>query len=167
MERRHVLQGLPVVGTLTLAGCSSLPSFSGSGTILGKIEVINSSFVSNRIRVIVERGSEVLVENNISLAGLDAEDSENWTIVDPSWSQTEAQYTVRSAHIDDSGNPETDYWEYSFSQEDYNLYYEDKQEDPGCIGVGIRIGSLSDEANAPISVHPSYMKSPCEVSDST
>lgn len=167
MRRRHILKSLPAVGSLAVAGCSSIPSFGEAGTVLGKIEVINSSYVPNRIRIIVERGSETLVEKDISLAGLDAEDGENWTRVEPSWSQTEAQYSVRSAHLDDSGNPETDYWEHTFSQEDYNLYYEDSQEGPGCIGAGVRIGSLSDEPNAPISVYPALLKNPCEVSDST
>ncbi|WEL18826.1 hypothetical protein SVXHr_2682 [Halorhabdus sp. SVX81] len=166
MNRRHVLGSLPAVGSLALAGCSSILGSGDKGTVLGKITVMNSSRVPNRVRVVVERDGETLVTEDVSLGALDSEDDSDWTMIDPSWSHTQSQYTVRAAHIDESGDLEAEYREYTFSQEDYATYYEDRQADPGCLGAEVRVGSLSEDPNARISVSPTKVENPCGNGDS-
>ena len=60
MNRRDALERLAVAGSVALAGCAS--SRFGSGTVLGRVDVINASFVPNRIRLMIERGDETLFE---------------------------------------------------------------------------------------------------------
>ena len=174
MNRRRALKSLAVVGSVSFAGCTSVLGSGGSGTVLGKIEVINSSFVANRIRLMVERDDgtssesddENLLDRKISLPAIDTENGTPGMIIEPVWSDTQAQYTIRAVHIDESSNRETSDREYTFTQEDYKTYYGDNHEDPGCIGAIVKIGSLSDSENGAIGIGPTYMKNPCETPDS-
>lgn len=166
MNRRRALKRLAVVGSVSFAGCSSILGSGESGTVLGKIEVINSSFVANRIRLMVERDDDTLIDRNISLTAINAENGTPGTIIEPVWSQTQGQYTIRALHYDESGNRETEDWEYTFTQEDYTTYYGDSHEDPGCIGALVKIGSLDNTENGAIGIGPIYTENPCETPDS-
>ena len=166
MKRRQALRSVAVVGGMSVAGCSSVLGSGESGTVLGKIEVINLSFVPNRIRLMVERDDETLVDRKISLTAIDAGDSAAWKIIQPSWSETQTKYTILAVHYDESDNRETKDWEYTFTQEDYNTYYGESHEDPGCIGASVKIGSLAESENAPIRIGPTYMENPCRTPDS-
>jgi hypothetical protein len=166
MNRRHALERVAVVGSVSLAGCSALPGFGRSGTVLGRIEVVNSSFVRNRIRLMVERDDDTLLDRKLSLAAIDAETGTRGRIIDPVWSETRGQYTLRALHYDESGNRETGDWEYTFTREDYDSYYGGSHEDPGCIGAVVKIGSRADTENAAIGIGPTYMENPCGTSDS-
>lgn len=162
MKRRHVLRSLPVVAGLSLAGCSSVLGSGTSGTVLGKTQVINFSFASNRIHLTVERDDETLIERNIRLGAIDAEDGVSWRVIEPSWSETQARYTIRAFHVSESGSRESEAWEYTFTQEDYGTYYGDSHEDPGCIGAVVKIGSPNDKENGTIGIGPTYMGNPCK-----
>lgn len=166
MNRRAALKSLTAVGSVTLAGCSSVLDTGESGTVLGRIEVINSSFVPNRIRLMVERDDETLLDRNIGLTAIDAGDGAATRLVEPMWAEVRAQYVVRALHIDDSGNRETSSREYTFSREDYDAYYGDSHEDPGCIGAVVKIGSRAETENGAIGISPTYMENPCGTPDS-
>ncbi|WP_136715725.1 hypothetical protein [Halorientalis salina] len=166
MDRRTALKSLATVGSVTLAGCSSVPGFGQSGTVLGKIEVINSSFVPNRIRLLVVRGEDDLIDREHSLAAIDAENGTRGTIIEPSWSDTRGQYTIHAHHVEESGDRESSSREYTVTGKDYDRYYGDSQEDPGCIGAVVKIGSLAETENAAIGISPTYMENPCDASDS-
>ena len=159
MNRRQVLKSLVVVGSISVAGCSSV--LGRSGTLLGRIEVINSSFVANRIRLIVTRDDDTLVDRKLSLPAINDESGTPGMIIKPSWSETQGEYTIHAIHYDESDNRETKAWEYTFTEEDYNMYYGDSHEDPGCIGAVVKIGSLAEKENAPIGISPTYLKNPC------
>jgi hypothetical protein len=162
MKRRHLLKALPVAGGTFLAGCSSV--LDSGGTVLGRIEIINSSFVANRIRVLVTRDDETLVDQKIRLPAIDAETGTPGTVIEPSWSDTQGQYTIIAIHYDESGDRETEGREYTITGDDYNRYYADSHEDPGCIGAVVKIGSLSETENAAIGISPTYMDFPCGTS---
>mgnify|MGYP006296664025 FL=1 len=162
MKRRHVLKALPVAGGTFLAGCASV--LDGDGTVLGRIEIINSSFVANRIRVLVTRDDETLVDKQIELPPIDAGTGIPGTVIDQSWSDTQGEYTIIAVHYDESGDRETKSWEYTITGADYDRYYADSQEDPGCIGAVVKIGSLSETENAAIGISPTYMDRPCGTS---
>ena len=166
IDRRTALKSLAAVGSVTLAGCSSVLGLGQSGTVLGKIEVINSSFVSNRIRLIVVRGEDNLVDRELSLSAIDAESGTRSTIIEPSWSDTRGQYTIHAHHIEESGDRESNSREYTFTEKDYDRYYGDSQEDPGCIGALVKVGSLAETENAAIGISPTYMENPCDGPDS-
>lgn len=161
MNRRDALKSITVFGSVALAGCSSVLNSGESGTVLGKIEVINSSFVSNRIRLMVERDDETLFDRNIGLTAIDAGDRAASTIIEPIWSETQGQYTVRAFHVDDSGDRETSSREYTFTRDDYNRYYGDSHRDPGCIGAIVKIGSRAETENAEIGISSIHMENPC------
>ena len=164
MKRRQALSSLAVAGTVSFAGCSSV--LGSKGVVLGKIEVINSSFVANRIRLMVKRTDEMLVDRKITLPGIDGENGTPATIIEPLWSEVNDEYTVSALHYDTSDNRETGSWEYTFTREDYDAYYGDSDEDPGCIGAVVKIGSLSDTENAAIGIGPTYVENPCGTPDS-
>lgn len=164
MDRRRALQRLAVVGSAAFSGCSSV--LGSAGTVLGQIEVINSSFVSNRIRLMVARDGEELLDRKLSLAAIDAEDGQRGVVIEPVWSETRGQYTVRALHYDESGNRESSSWEYTFTRADYDSYYADSHEDPGCLGAVVTIGSRTDTNNAAIGIGPTYMENPCGASES-
>lgn len=107
MNRRTVLKSLTAAGSATLTGCSSTLGFGQSGTILGKIGIINSSYVPNRIRLIVVRNDEKLIDRKISLSAIDAENGTHATIIEPSWSDTRARYSIHAHHIEGSGDRES------------------------------------------------------------
>jgi hypothetical protein len=167
LSRRQALTGLAVLGGGSLAGCSSV--FGSGETVLGRIEVINSSFVRNRIRLMVDRDGgtaaesddETLLDRTMSLAGLDAEDGTCGRVIEGLWSETPGQYTVRAVHVDDAGNRETGDWEYTVTREDYETYYGDSNDDPGCIGAVVKVGSRAGAENAPIGIGPIAMEHPC------
>lgn len=159
MNRRQVLKSLAVVGSISVAGCSSV--LGPGGTVLGKIEVINSSFVANKVRLIVTRDDDTLIDRKFSLPAIDGESGTPGIVIKPLWSETQGQYTVHAVHYDESDNRETEVWEYTFTEEDYDTYYGDSHEDPRCIGAVVKIGSLSEEENAPIGISPTYLKNPC------
>ncbi|WP_323190217.1 hypothetical protein [Halostella sp. PRR32] len=165
MKRRDVLKSVSVAGGLSVAGCISTLSVGNSGTVLGKIEVINSSFVANRIRLLVKRDEDLLIDREVTLTAIDVDDSAALSIIEPMWPKTQAPYTIRAIHYDESGNRESIGWEYTFTKEDYDMYYKDSHKDPGCIGAIVKIGSLADTPNAPIGIGPIYRENPCGVED--
>lgn len=164
MRRRKVLKAFATVGSGSFAGCSSIPSLSESPPVLGKIEVVNLSFVPNRIRLTVERDSDKLIDQKIGLTAIDAGDGDAWALIKPKWSE-QSQYTVRAVHVDESGNRETTDWEYTFSREDYNTYYGDSHKDPGCIGAIVKVGTFTETENGAIGISPTYMENPCSNSE--
>jgi len=164
MNRRQALSSLAVAGTISLGGCSSV--LGSEGIVLGKIEVINSSFVANRINLMVQRDEEVLLNRKITLPGIDAENGTPATLIPPMWSEKKGAYTVTAIHYDTSGNRESGKYEYTFTRKDYDAYYGDDHEDPGCLGAVVKIGSLSDSENAAVGIGPTYMKNPCGTADS-
>lgn len=174
MNRRQALKSLAVAGSASIAGCSSVLGSGGEGTVLGKIEVVNSSFAANRIRLMVERDGgttsesddESLLDRKVSLPAIAAESGTPGLIIEPSWSETQSHYTIRAVHYDGSDNRETGVWEYTFTQEDYNTFYADNNEDPGCIGAIVKIGSLEETENGAIGIGPIYMENPCGTPDS-
>ncbi|MEF8857802.1 MAG: hypothetical protein V5A38_02590 [Halolamina sp.] len=159
MKRRHALERLAVVGSVPFAGCSS--SIGSGGTVLGRIEVINSSFVANRIRLMVERDGEELLDRKLSVAAIDAEDGQRGVVIEPVWSETAGRYTVRALHYDDSEDRESSSWEDTFTRAVYNSYYGDSHEDPGCLGAVVTISSRADTENAAIGIGPTSMENPC------
>lgn len=159
MNRRQVLGTLAAAGSISVAGCSSV--LGSRGTVLGTIKLVNSSRVANRIRLMVDRGEETLLDRTISLAAIDAATGTRGTRIDPSWSKTRGEYTLRALHYDDSGNRETSSREYTFTRDDYTTYYGDSHEDPGCIGAVVTIGNFEDTENGVISISPAYMDNPC------
>lgn len=159
MNRRQALRGLAVAGSSTLVGCSAVTG--AGGTVLGKIEVLNSSYVANRIRLILTRDDEELLDRTIRLAAIDAESGARGTLIEPSWSEIDGQYTVHAVHYDESGNRESSSREYTFTRADYDAYYGDSHEDPGCIGALVKIGSLSETENGVLAIGPTHMETPC------
>lgn len=166
MKRRHLLKHVSVAGSLSLTGCSSIQNFVEQGTVLGRIEIANYSFTSNRIHLYVVRGEETLLDQMISLAPIDAEDGESGRWVEPSWSKEEAEYKIIAVHYDESGNRETGGSEYTFTQADYTQYYGESHKDPGCIGAFVKIGSLTHSANTEIGIGPVNIEDPCRLPDS-
>lgn len=166
MNRRTALKSLAAVGSVPLAGCAAIRGSGQSGTVLGRIAVINSSVVPNRIRLLVVRGETELLDRTLSLPALDATDGTPGTVIEPSWPETQGEYTIHAHHIEESGERESNSWEYTFTQEDYDRYYGDKHEDPGCLGAVVTIGSLSETANAAIGISPTYMENPCGTPES-
>ncbi|QKY20934.1 hypothetical protein B4589_011320 [Halolamina sp. CBA1230] len=163
MKRRNVLRSVSVAAGTALAGCSSVPGFGGSGTVLGRIEVINYSFEPNQIRLSVKRDDEILLDREISLTAIDNDDGGAWTIIDPVWSNEKGQYTVRAVHYGKDDDRESEDWEYTFTERDYEQYYGDNHEDPGCVGAVVKVGSLSEDENGTIGIGPTYMENPCEL----
>jgi len=166
MNRRTALKSLAAVGSVPLAGCAAIPGAGQSGTVLGKIAVINSSFESNRIRLLVVRGETDLLDRTLSLPAIDAANGTPGTVISPSWPETQGQYTIHAHHVGESGERESTSWEYTFTQDDYDRYYGDRDEDPGCLGAVVTIGSLSESANAAIGISPTYMEHPCGTPES-
>lgn len=174
MNRRQALKRLAIAGSASIAGCSWVLGSGGEGTVLGKIEVVNSSFAANRIRLMVdldggttsESDDERLLDRKVSLPAITGERGTPGVIIEPSWSGTQAQYTIRAVHYDESDNRETEVWEYTFTQEDYNTVYADHSEDPGCIGAIVKIGSFDEPENGAIGIGPIYMENPCGTPDS-
>ncbi|HKL30819.1 MAG TPA: hypothetical protein VJ898_16330 [Natrialbaceae archaeon] len=110
------------------------------------------------------RDDETLVDREIELPALDAETGAPGTVIEPSWSETQGQYTIIAVHYDESGDRETESWEYTITRDDYDRYYADSHEDPGCIGAVITIGSFAETENAAIGISPTYMDRPCGTS---
>jgi hypothetical protein len=108
MNCRNALQALTAAGSLALAGCSSLAGVGESGTVLGRIEVINASYVSNRIRLLVVR---------------DDETGTRATVIEPTWEATPGQYSIHAHHIEESGDRESSSWEYTLTRQEYDRYY--------------------------------------------
>ena len=165
MKRRQVLRHLAVAGGVSVAGCSSV--LRSETTVLGRIEVVNFSPVVNRIRLLVTREGDNanLLDRTITLPAINAESGTPGVVIEPTWSETQGKYTVLAVHYGEDGNRETEDWEYTFTREDYNTYYDD-QEDPGCIGAIVKIGSLTDVENGTIGIGPTYMENPCGTQDS-
>lgn len=169
LTRREALASAAVGGCVSVAGCASLTGADRSGTVLGKVEVINSSRVRNRIRLLVDRddgtGGESdddrLVDRTISLAAIDAGTGTSVRVIQPVWSQSAGHYTIRAVHIDRSGERETSDWDSTFTQDDYETYSADTHEDPGCIGAIVTVGTRADTENAAIGIGPTYMENPC------
>jgi hypothetical protein len=160
MNRRDALERIAGAGSIALAGCMS-GRFT-SGTVLGRVEVINASFVPNRIRLMIERGDETLVDRTIGLSAIDAGDRGSSVIVEPSWSARRGQYTVRALHVGADGDRESSGQEYTFTRDDYTTYYGDDHADPGCVAAVVTVGSRSETENGPIGIGPTYIESPCE-----
>mgnify|MGYP006281649427 FL=1 len=159
MNRRDALERLAVAGGVALAGCAS--GRFESGTVLGRVEVINSSFVPNRIRLMIERGDETLLDRTIGLSAIDAGDTGASVVVEPSWSARRARYTVRALHVGDDGDRESSSREYTFTSDDYTAYYGDDHEDPGCIAAVVTVGSRAETENGTIGIGPTYVETPC------
>ncbi|MFC7256198.1 hypothetical protein [Haloplanus litoreus] len=165
MNRRQVLRRLAVAGSVSVSGCSSV--LGSETTVLGRIEVVNFSLVANRLRLLVTRedDNENLLDRMITLPAVNAENGTPGVVIEPTWPETQGEYTVLAVHYGEDGDRETEDWEYTFTQEDYNTYY-DEQEDPGCIGAIVKIGSLTDMENGTIGIGPTYMENPCGTQDS-
>jgi len=159
MNRRDALGLIAGAGSVALAGCVS--GRFGSGTVLGRVEVINASFVPNRIRLMIERADETLLDRTIGLSALDAGDRGASALVEPSWSARRARYTVRAFHVGDDGDRESSGREYTFTRDDYAAYYGDDHEDPGCIAAVVRVGSRAETETDTIGIAPTYVESPC------
>ena len=164
MNRRQILSCLAVAGSVSVAGCSSV--LRSETTVLGRIEVVNLSPVANRIRLLVTRedDDENLFDRMITLPASSAENGTPGVVIEPTWSKTQGEYTVLAVHYDEDGDRETEDWEYTFTRDDYNTYYDD-QEDPGCIGAIVKIGNRTDTENGAIRIGPTYMENPCEMQD--
>jgi len=160
MNRRDALERLAVAGSVALAGCAS--SRFGSGTVLGRVDVINASFVPNRIRLMIERGDETLFDRTIGLSAIDAGDRGASAVVEPSWSSRRARYTVRALHVGDDGDRESSGREYTFTRDDYTTYDGGDHEDPGCVAAVVTIGRRSETENGPIGIGPTHVAAPCE-----
>ncbi len=130
--------------------------------MLGRIEVINNSFVSNRIRLIVTRDEETVLDRLIDLPALTAEDGVPVTVVPPTWPAVRGEYTVRALHYGEDGDRESQTWAHTFTRADYEDYYPDDREDPGCLAAVVKIGSLAETADAPIGIGPTYVDAPCD-----
>ncbi|MFC7141606.1 hypothetical protein ACFQMA_17420 [Halosimplex aquaticum] len=165
MDRRQALRSLGVAGSLGLAGCSSV--LGSSGTVLGRIEVINASFTARTVRLAVERGDETLIDRQVSLGPADAADGSAWTKIQPTWSDTQSQYRIWALHLDEEGERASTSWEYTVTRADYDTYYEDEAEDPGCIGALVKIGDFSEAEYPPIGISPTYVENPCGTADRT
>ena len=166
MNRRTALKNLAAVSSIPLAGCAAIRGSGQSGTVLGKITVVNSSLVPNRIRLLVVRGETDLLDRTLSLPAIDATNGTPGTVITPSWPEKQGQYTIHAHHVAESGERESTSWEYTFTQDDYDRYYGDRNEDPGCLGAVVTIGSFSESANAAIGISPTYMETPCGTSAS-
>lgn len=162
MNRRTALRRLTAAGSLALAGCSSLPGSGDSRPALGRIQVINASHAPNRIRLLVVRDEETLLDRDLALAALDADDGTPATLIEPTWETSPGEYTVHAHHAEESGERESSSWEYTPTSRDYDRYYPDEREDPGCLGVIVTVGTLSETPNAPIGIGPTYMENPCD-----
>ncbi|MFD1586459.1 hypothetical protein ACFR9U_05660 [Halorientalis brevis] len=166
MNRRTALKSLAAVGSVPLAGCAAIRGAGQSGTVLGKITVVNSSLVPNRIRLLVVRDETDLLDRTLSLPAIDAANGTPGTVIAPSWPETQGEYTIHAHHIEESGERESTSWEYTFTQDDYDRYYGDSHEDPGCLGAVVTVGSLNESANPAIGISPTYMETPCGTPES-
>jgi len=137
-------------------------------TVLGRIEVVNFSPVANRIRLLVTRedDDENLLDRMITLPAFTAKNGTPGVVIEPTWSETQREYTVFAVHYGEDGDRETQDWEYTFTREDYNTYYDD-QEDPGWIGALVKIGTLTDTENGTIGISPTYMDNPGRTTEQT
>ncbi|WP_277553861.1 hypothetical protein [Halobaculum limi] len=160
MRRRRVLEGVAAAGLCSLAGCTS--PLGGNGTVLGRIEVINASFVSNRIRLLVTRDEETVLDRPVELPAMGGGDGLPMTVVPPTWPEVRGAYTVHATHYGDDGDRESRTWEHTFTRDDYDDYYPDDRDDPGCLAAVVKMGSLAESANAPIGIGPTYADDPCE-----
>lgn len=164
MNRRQALRGFAVAGSASLAGCSSV--LGPGGTVLGTIEVINSATVANRIRLLVTRGEETLLDRTLSLPAMDGEGGDPWRVIQPAWAEQRGRYTVEAIHYGEDGERETNGRAYTFTGADYDAHYGDSHEDPGCIAAAVVIGSGDDEENGEIGIGPIHSATPCGTSDS-
>lgn len=164
MNRRQALRRVAVAGSASLAGCSSV--LGPGGTVLGTIQVINASSVANRIRLLVTRGEETLLDRKLSLPAIDGEDGDPSRVIEPSWAEQRGRYAVDAIHYGTDGERETNGREYTFTGADYDAHYGDSHEDPGCIAAAVVIGSGDDEANGDIGIGPIHAENPCGTSDS-
>lgn len=163
MNRRQALRGFAVAGSASLAGCSSV--LGPGGTVLGTIEVINSATVANRIRLLVTRGEETLLDRELALPAIDAADGDPSRVIGPSWAEQRGEYTVDATHYGEDDDRETSGREYTFTGADYDAQYGDTHEDPGCVAAVVVIGS-DDEENGEIGIGPIHAENPCGTSDS-
>ena len=130
--------------------------------MLGRVQVINASFVPNRIRLTIERPGETVLDRTVGLSALDAGNRGASALVEPSWPARRARYTVRALHVGDDGDRESSGREYTFTRDDYATYYGDDHEDPGCVAAVVTIGRRSETENGPIGIGPTYVAAPCE-----
>lgn len=163
MNRRQALRRFAVAGSASLAGCSSV--LGPGGTVLGRIRVVNTATVANRIRLLVTRGEETLVDQTFSLAAMDAADGDPSRVVEPTWAAQRGRYTVDAIHYGADGERETSGRAYTFTGADYDAQYGDTNEDPGCVAAVVVIGG-GDEENAEIGIGPIHAANPCGASDS-
>jgi hypothetical protein len=161
MRRRELLRSAAAAGGVCVAGCTTAGPLSG-GTVLGRIEIINFSQVRNRIRLSVVRDRETLLDEILTLSALDDGARRATEIIPPRWGTTPGEYTLRVVHYGADGDRETSDRAYTFSRDDYEAYYADEPADPGCIGAVVKIGSDASEQNAPISISPAMVETPCE-----
>jgi hypothetical protein len=161
MKRRRALQALTAAGSLAVAGCASVPGLGPSGTVLGRIAVVNHSLVPARIRLWVERDDEQLLERDLELTAIDAGSAGAWRVIDPVWAATPGRYTVRAHHVGADGDRESGSREYTFTREDYEMYYGDDHADPGCVAAHVTVGQFTDDRNATIAIGPTDADRPC------
>lgn len=161
MDRRSIIKSLGVAGGASLAGYTTCEFIGERGTILGVIEIINFSQVRNRIRILVDRNGETLLDEKFTLEPLDTGKEGFTEIIQPQWRMTNGRYTLRAVHYGADGDRETGDWTYTFTGDDYSSYYGDEAADPGCIGAIVKIGSDSADRNAPIGISPTRVESPC------
>lgn len=159
MKRRDVIKSVSGAGIIGISGCSSF--VEKSGTILGRVEVINFSNTNNRISLIVKRDDSVIFQQDIGLIALNDCDGVPAEMIEPIWSKEEGEYTIRATHINKSGNLESLQTEYTFTSQDYEKIYNTDGKKPACIGAVVKIGSLSEEPNGQIGIGPVYVQDPC------
>lgn len=164
MNRRQALRHFAVAGSASLAGCSSV--LGPGGSVLGTIEVINSATVANRIRLLVTRGEETLLDQTFSLAAMDDEEGDPSRVIEPEWAEERGKYTVGATHYGADGERETSGREYTFTGADYDALYGGTDEDPGCVAAVVVVGSGDDEENGDIGIGPIHAANPCGTSGS-
>jgi hypothetical protein len=161
MNRRQLLGGLAAGVATGLAGCAALDGADGTAAALGRVEVINFSRVRNRVRVLVDRDGEDLLDETVELAPFDAGPDAATRILRPRWSPTPGRYTLQAMHYGADGDRETTGAEYTVTGEDYESFYGDGAADPGCVGAVVKVGSDASEPNATIGVSPTRVDDPC------
>lgn len=157
MNRRQALQGLTAVTTPFLASCSSISPPRSKGIVLGKVHVANFAFYPQRIQVVVMREGETLVERNILLSRPPQDGVADNVIIEPSWSQTQAMYTVRATHVTESGEAVSRTYERTFTREDFQKI----GMSPKCLGVEVNVGSGYKAKNPHIEIDPTRIDNPC------
>ncbi len=161
MNRRTLLTSLSVAGATSLAGCAALQPQSTQGTVLGRIEVINFSQSPNRIRLLVQRGDETVFDQQLELTAAGSKDDGWWELIPPAWNKAQGLYQITATHYNSANKRESAKWTYKFSNTDYQTYYQDESDDPGCIGAIVKIGSHGTTRNEPISISPARLTNPC------